>query len=278
MATDAVIRKSVVAGSFYPRDPEVLLRQINSFLSKAGTVKIANIRAVVSPHAGYIYSGQVAAYSFKQLQGSEYESIIIIAPSHAEYFDFISLYHGDAYETPLGKVAVDKKRICRLEGASPYMQKTHSGHGSEHSLEVQLPFLQVVLGEDIQVVPIVIGNQNRKNITILGETLGKLFKEENVLIVASTDLSHYHPYDEAVTLDNNIVKIIESFDSQKLISEFEHDNAEMCGGGPVASAMIASGLMGADSSIILNYANSGDISGDKSAVVGYLSAAFYING
>lgn len=275
MTSESIIRRSTVAGSFYPGDPGTLTDQIEGFLSKIQPGDISNVKAVISPHAGYIYSGQVAAYSFRQIQGLKYDSIIVIAPSHADYFDFVSIYHGDAYRTPLGPVTVDRERAARLRDSSSVIEMSHSGHGSEHSLEVQLPFLQVVLGEDIKIVPVVIGNQSRENITALGEALGNLFAHENILIVASTDLSHYHPYDAAISMDTHVRDLIESFDSHKLMDEFTQDNAEMCGGGPVVSAMMAAGLMGADSSIVLKYANSGDVSGDKSAVVGYLSAAFY---
>jgi AmmeMemoRadiSam system protein B len=275
MAPEDIIRRSAVAGSFYPGDPEILSRQIEGYLSNVKPLDIKGISALVSPHAGYIYSGQVAAYSFRQVLGEKYNSIIIIAPSHTEYFDFISVYHGDAYETPLGLAAVDMEGVLKLEEASPLIERSHSGHGSEHSLEVQLPFLQIVLGEDLKIIPVVIGNQSPANITALGEAIGNTFSGENILIVASTDLSHYHPYDTAVSLDSQVQNIIEKFDSSKLIRDLSREEAEMCGGGPVASAMIASKLMGSDSSIILNYANSGDVSGDRSAVVGYLSAAFY---
>jgi len=275
MTSDAIIRRSTVAGSFYPGDPEILTGQVQEFLSKVKPGSLGGIKAIVSPHAGYIYSGQVAAYSFGQVRGEEYDSIIIIAPSHAEYFDYVSIYHGDFYETPLGQVPVDRERAARLEEASPVIEKSHSGHGSEHSLEVQLPFLQVVLGKDIKIVPVVIGNQSPENITALGESIGSLFSHEDILIVASTDLSHYHPYDRALTLDSHVQEIIEAFDATRLIDDLSREKAEMCGGGPVASAMIASRFMGADSSVVLYYANSGDVSGDKSAVVGYLSAAFF---
>jgi len=119
------------------------------------------------------------------------------------------------------------------------------------------------------------GNQNRENIIELGNTVGKLFSGDNILIVASTDLSHYHPYDRAVELDKYVEELIGSFETSQLLDDLTKDSVEMCGGGPVVSAMIASALMGADSPVILHYANSGDISGDKSAVVGYLSSAFY---
>jgi len=275
MAFDNIIRRSTAAGSFYPADSEELTNQINRFLGRVEPRDISNIRALISPHAGYLYSGQVAAYSYKQIVGSVYDSIIIIAPSHGEYFDFNSVYHGNGYETPLGTVIVDKERAGKLADASQSIKISHSGHGQEHSLEVQLPFLQVVLGSNIKIVPVIMGNQSRENIIELGNTIGRLFSDDNILIIASTDLSHYHPYNRAVELDQYVEELIGSFKADQLLDDLIKDSAEMCGGGPVVSAMISSGLMGADSPMILHYTNSGDISGDKSAVVGYLSAVFY---
>jgi len=248
---------------------------INKFLDKAETYDINNIRALVSPHAGYIYSGQVAAYSYKQIDGKRFDNIIIIAPSHAEYFDFISIYSGNGYKTPLGLAEIDGEKSKILEDESKLIKRSEYGHGQEHSLEVQLPFLQTVLGSSFKIVPVVMGNQSRENIIELGNTIGRVFSDENILIVASTDLSHYHPYNEAVLLDRKAADTIESFDSNQLLEALANNTIEMCGGGPVASAMIASGLLGADSTRILHYANSGDTAGDKSAVVGYVSAAFY---
>ncbi len=275
MAFDNIIRRNTAAGSFYPADSEELTNQINRFLGRVEPRDISNIRALISPHAGYLYSGQVAAYSYKQIVGSVYDSIIIIAPSHGEYFDFNSVYHGNGYETPLGTVIVDKERAGKLADASQSIKISRSGHGQEHSLEVQLPFLQVVLGSNIKIVPVIMGNQSRENIIELGNTIGRLFSDDNILIIASTDLSHYHPYNRAVELDQYVEELIGSFKADQLLDDLIKDSAEMCGGGPVVSAMISSGLMGADSPMILHYTNSGDISGDKSAVVGYLSAVFY---
>lgn len=275
MAFESIIRRTTAAGSFYPADPEELTGQINRFLERAESEDISNIKALISPHAGYAYSGQVAAYSYKQIVGAVYDSIIIIAPSHGQYFDFISAYHGDGYETPLGIVAVDKERVKKLADASRAVEISPSGHGLEHSLEVQLPFLQIVLGSKIKIVPMVMGNQSRENIIELGNVIGRLFYGDNILIVASTDLSHYHPYGRAVELDRYVKELIGSFKTDQLLNDLAEDSVEMCGGGPVVSAMIASSLIGANSPVILHYANSGNISGDKSAVVGYLSAAFY---
>jgi len=274
MSSGENIRESVAAGSFYPGNPDTLRAQINNFLANAKSEDIENIKSIICPHAGYIYSGQVAAYSYRQISGKTFDSIFIIAPSHSEYFDFISIFNGDAYRTPLGLVYVDKERSKILADKSPRMELSKYGHRNEHSLEVQLPFLQVLF-ENIKIVPIVMGQQNSLNIKELGSTVGNLFKNDNILIIASTDLSHYYPYDTAVALDGKIKDLVNNFNSENLMSDFLNNDIEMCGGGSVISAMIASKILGADSSKILSYKNSGDVTGDRSAVVGYLSAAFY---
>lgn len=274
MTEDKNIRESVAAGSFYPGNPDTLRRQISNFLNSVELPDLNNIKSIVCPHAGYIYSGQVAAYSYKQISGKKFDSIFVIAPSHSEYFNFISIFDGDACRTPLGLLGIDRERSRLLASKSSYIKLSHHGHLNEHSLEVQLPFLQVLF-ENIKIVPIVMGQQNSRNINELGEKIGTLFKNDKILIIASTDLSHYYPYDTAVALDRRVTEAVGSFDIESMKAEFLNNQLEMCGGGPVVSAMIASKIMGADSSKILDYKNSGDVTGDKSAVVGYMSAVFY---
>ncbi|MEA2016567.1 MAG: AmmeMemoRadiSam system protein B [Actinomycetota bacterium] len=269
------IRESVAAGSFYPDSENALRNKITSFLNNIESpVDIKNIKSIISPHAGYVYSGQVAAYSYRQLTGKKFDSIFVIAPSHSEYFSFISIFNGDAFRTPLGLLYIDKEKSKILAEKSPYIKLSEQGHLNEHSLEVQLPFIQV-LYKDIKIVPIVMGQQNSRNISALGNSIGELFKDDNILIIASTDLSHYHPYDTAVTLDSRVKELVNAFDVEHLTAGFLNNTLEMCGGGPVISAMIASKLMGANKSRILDYKNSGDIIGDKSAVVGYMSTVIY---
>jgi len=268
------IRESVAAGSFYPQDPDVLKKQINKFLDNAESQNLKNIKALVCPHAGYVYSGQIAAHSYKQIIGRKFDCVIIIAPSHAEYFDFISIYSGKAYRTPLGLVDVDSERSKVLASQSSNIKLSPCGHRDEHSLEVQIPFLQLAL-RDFKIIPIVMGQQNKKNIDELGEAIGNLFKNDSILIIASTDLSHYYPYEVAVSLDKKVEKLIKTFDIENLEDGFVSGKIEMCGGGPVTSAMIASKILGAGSAKVLCCQNSGDVTGDRSAVVGYLSAVFY---
>ena len=275
MIESSKIRESIAAGSFYPGSQGALRNKINGFLGNIELPPdIGNIKSIICPHAGYIYSGQVAAYSYKQIAGKNFDSIFIIAPSHSEYFNFISIFDGDAFRTPLGLIYIDKERSEILAGKSPYIELSQMGHLNEHSLEVQLPFIQVLL-DNTKIVPIVIGQQNSKNINELGSVIGENFKNDNILIIASTDLSHYHPYDIAVTLDGRVKELVNNFDIEHLEEGFLNNTLEMCGGGPVISAMIASKIMGADKSKILDYKNSGDIIGDKNAVVGYMSAIIY---
>ncbi|MBM3700068.1 MAG: AmmeMemoRadiSam system protein B [Actinobacteria bacterium] len=271
------VRESVVAGSFYSANPSTLKETVISYLKNAPYKGIENIRGLVCPHAGYIYSGEVAACSYRQIGQKPYECIIIIAPSHAEYFDFNSVFAGKAYKTPLGIVEVDIGR-CRALAQCPqysgFIQISNYGHRKEHSLEVQLPFLQVVFG-DFKIVPVVMGSQCRANIESLGNAIGTVFKGQDILIIASTDLSHYHPYDTAAGLDREVNNALKEFDPVKFTDAIAKDEYEMCGGGPVAATMLASKLLGAGRSEILCYKNSGDVSGDRSAVVGYVSAVFY---
>lgn len=269
------IRENIVAGSFYPGNPQTLESMVKKFLGNAEDRKIKKIKALVCPHAGYIYSGQVAACSYRQVMGKEFDSVIIIAPSHSEHFDFNSVYNGKAYQTPLGMVSIDNGSCEKLAASgSQNIRLSKYGHRTEHSLEVQLPFMQIAL-KNLQIVPVVMGIQSKANAESLGTAIGELFKGENILLVASTDLSHYHPYNTAVSLDKKVEELIRNFDTEGLEAAFLSDRLEMCGGGPVIAAMIASKILGAQNSEILCYMNSGDTSGDRSAVVGYLSAVLY---
>ncbi|MGB2698708.1 MAG: AmmeMemoRadiSam system protein B [Candidatus Zixiibacteriota bacterium] len=277
------IRKPVVAGSFYPGDPVTLTRQIADFFKKAKKEDVpGEIVALIAPHAGYVYSGQVAAYGFKLLEGMKFDVVVVISPSHVSAFSGSSVYNGSAYQTPLGKIEVDKslaKEISSLDQEVHLSDKGHaiSGMRGEHSLEVELPFLQIVLG-DFKLVPIVMGDQDFGSCKALGQALSKALKGRKVLIVASTDLSHFHPYDDAVKLDGIVLDRVGSFDYEGLYDDLIAGRCEACGGGPVIATMIAAQSLGADQSRVLHYANSGDVTGDKSGVVGYMSAVLFNTG
>jgi hypothetical protein len=272
------VRQPAVAGSFYPADPDQLTKMVDGFLAKA--VVPANpgrVVALVASHAGYEYSGAVAAHSYALLRGQKFARVVVIAPSHFEAFAFNSVYDGDAYATPLGNIPVDKEFAAELVKESPLIQLSSRGHTpkgpqGEHAIEVQLPFLQRVLG-DFKLVPIVMGDQNYKTERALGVALAKLIKSRDTLIVASSDLSHYHTYDEANRLDHKTLKAIEQYDYVSLSENFEYGIWEACGGGPIVSAMIAAERLGANHAKVLKYANTGDVTGDHTRVVGYSAVA-----
>jgi hypothetical protein len=275
-----------VAGGFYPADPKELSKMVDEFLAKASVPQIKEpLVALIAPHAGYMYSGPVAAYSYALLKGKKFERVVVIAPSHYESFPFSSVYDGDAYATPLGTIPVDKAFGAQLAALSPRIKVSSHGHGEaeghwEHALEDQLPFLQRMLGE-FKLVPIVMGDQSYEACRALGISLAKLIAESTqgspvhsgTFIVVSSDLSHYHPYDEAVSIDRQTLHAIEEWDYLSLWRNFATRTWEACGGGPIVAAMIAAERLGATHAQILKYANSGDTTGDKSRVVGYGAVA-----
>jgi AmmeMemoRadiSam system protein B/AmmeMemoRadiSam system protein A len=275
------VRQPGVAGSFYPADPKALTTMIDDMLAKASSSQppISDpILAVVAPHAGYEFSGPVAAYTYAALKGRKFSRVVVIAPSHHEYFDFTSVYDGDAYATPLGTVRVDKAFATQLVKMSPTIQFSSHGHtptkeGAEHALEVQLPWLQRVLG-DFVLVPIVMGDQSYENSRALGVALAKLIHGQDTLIVASSDLSHYHPYDDAVKIDHKTLNALQEWDYFSMSRNFEARVWEACGGAPIVAAMIAAERMGANEARVLKYANTGDVTGDRSRVVGYSADVF----
>jgi AmmeMemoRadiSam system protein B/AmmeMemoRadiSam system protein A len=272
------VRQPGVAGSFYPGNAKELAATVDGLLSQAkGTIPEGQILALVAPHAGYPFSGGVAAYSYALLKGRNIHRVVIIAPSHLEAFDFASVYDGDAYATPLGDVPVDKAFARKLAGLSSSIQLSSRGHApygsrAEHSLEVQLPFLQRALS-NFELVPIIMGDQSYAASRSLGVALAELIRGTDTLIVASSDLSHYHPYDEAVALDHKTLSAIHEWDYLTLSKNFQTRTWEACGGGPIVAAMIAADRLGADRAEILKYANSGDVTSDRKRVVGYGAVA-----
>jgi AmmeMemoRadiSam system protein B/AmmeMemoRadiSam system protein A len=272
------VRQPAVAGSFYPADPKELARMVDQFLAAAVVPPLKDVVAIASPHAGYVYSGGVAAHAYAALKGRKIQRVVVIAPSHFEAFGFTSVFEGSAYATPLGQVPVDRAFAAGLVKQSSSIRfsgkgHTPSGEQGEHALEVQLPFLQRVLGQ-FQLVPIVMGDQDYDTCRALGRALAKLIQGNDTIIVASSDLSHYHPYDEAVKLDRKTLRAIEEWDYLSMARNFERRIWEACGGGPIVAAMIAAEQLGARQATVLKYAHSGDVTGDRSRVVGYGAVAF----
>jgi len=275
--TKNITRSPAVAGAFYPGDKAELRTMILNMLEVTGLEEIEdNIIGLISPHAGYIYSGKVAAEAYKQIQGRKYDNVIVIAPSHFEYFDGCSIFFGD-YETPLGTVETNVDMADALVESSDSTIESTKGHLQEHSLEVQLPFLQICL-ESFKLIPIVMGSQDYSTSNELSDAICQVlsrteFDNQSALIIGSTDLSHYNPVDTSKALDGIIIKDIEDFDEKQLFDDISSNRCEACGYGPMISTMMIAKKLGANQSKILSYGNSGDTSGDYSSVVGYVSAA-----
>ena len=274
------VRQAAVAGTFYPSDPKELAATVDGFLAHAIVpTQKGQIIALVAPHAGYQFSGAVAAHSYALLKGRPTHRVVVIAPSHYESFQFASVYEGDAYTTPLGTIAVDKEFARKLARSSPEIKLSSRGHvpskdGAEHALEVQLPFLQRTL-PDFELVPIIMGEQSYEASRALGIALAELVRGTDTLIVASSDLSHYHPYEQAVALDGKTLNAIGEWDYLTLSDNFQSRTWEACGGGPIVAAMIAAERLGATHAKVIKYANSGDVTGDRSRVVGYGAVALF---
>jgi len=272
------IRKPAVAGMFYPGTPVELTRAVATLFSQVEKVRLgARPLALIAPHAGYPYSGHTAARAFKLLEGEEYDSVVIVSPSHTVFFRGCSVYTGDGYETPLGIVPTDHELAGQIASIHPLVHASSQGHATgstrgEHALEVQLPFLQIALGK-FKLVAIVMGDQEEESMRALGEVLASVLPERNVLMVASTDLSHFHTEKKARRLDNNVRKAVEAFDPEMLIETLTTGEGEACGGGPVAAIMMAARRLGSTECRFLEYTTSGEVTGDFDEVVGYLSAA-----
>jgi AmmeMemoRadiSam system protein B len=278
------VRRSVIAGSWYPGTEGQLRKTVQGYLDNVEKEELeGELIGLISPHAGYIYSGQVAAYAYKQLDGASlrqpfdraqdtaYDAVAVISPVHRMFVDRFAATSAAAYETPLGLVEVDAELV---EAIDKEIGLARVPQDNEHSLEIQLPFLQVVLGE-FKLLPIMMGDQELSSCQKLGTALAKVLKGKNVLLVASTDLSHFHNYDAAVRLDEVVLERVRAYDPEGLVKDLERRKCEACGGGPVIAVMLAAQELGANKAKVLKYMNSGDVTGDHSQVVGYMAAALY---
>lgn len=254
----AFVRKPAVAGQFYSRDPRELSAAVATLLNEAQDRSTPAPKALIVPHAGYIYSGPVAASGYACLAPyrERYSRVVLLGPCHSVPFSGIALCDADAYATPIGEVPLDQRAVAALE--FPGVRIYDAAHQYEHSLEVHLPFLQAVLAEFV-LVPVVVGDAAPE---LVAKVLDALWGGPETLIVISTDLSHYRPYDDARTLDAATCTAIERLDPESLT----HDSA--CGATPVAGLLLAARQR--DLTVTtLDLRNSGDTNGDRAAVVGY---------
>jgi AmmeMemoRadiSam system protein B len=284
---DVPIRKPAVAGSFYPKDAYTLRAAVDGFMARVAEPQVrGRIIGLMSPHAGYIFSGQVAAYAYREIKGRHYDTVVIIGPSHRVFLRGVSVGTWDAYETPLGRVPVNKDLVASLLDMQAFFSFSEGAHIREHSVETQLPFLQRAL-QDFDIVPLVMGTSPMSDLEKISKALASVIKGKNVLLVASSDMSHYPTYRDAVEVDKRTLSIIETFnpeqvfrsETQALNRGIENLSTTLCGLGSVVTVMNVAKELGANAAAVLHYANSGDVAygghKEKRRVVGYGAVAFY---
>jgi hypothetical protein len=274
------LRLPAVAGQFYPEDKEELDKMIDDFLSRAKIPKIeGEIFGLILPHAGYVFSGPVAAHGFKAISGKDFETVILIGDSHYERFDGVSVWEKGIWETPFGKIKVNEKLAKEILSQSKRFFVRDSAHLFEHCLEVQLPFLQKVL-KDFEILPIVFGSEDEDWKNLAKAILNSM--KEKTLIIASSDLSHYPPYELAKKADFQTIEGILTLDPEKFSKKIEELEKKFLGVDTFACAQdsiktileISKNLKA--KAKLLKYQNSGDtFFGEKSQVVGYSAIAFY---
>lgn len=270
------------AGSFYPLERTALVSQIeNCFLHKLGPGRLPKLQekgerkivSAISPHAGYMYSGPVAANLYSALASDGIpDTVVILGPNHYGVGTGVSAMVEGLWQTPLGEVEIDSavaKQICKN---SDIIDLDDSAHINEHSIEVQLPFLQYVYGNRFKFVPISMMMQDAETSRNVGESIAESTDRADVLIIASSDMSHYEPQKQAERKDRLVMNAILKLDEEELQRVVELENISMCGCGPVSSAIVAGKHLGAKAAKVVSYQTSGDITGDFGQVVGYLSA------
>jgi AmmeMemoRadiSam system protein B len=267
------IRPSPIAGKWYNGNAKFLAEEIDRFFANVQLPAIhGELIGVIAPHAGHQYAGQVAAHAFATLRGTTPEWVAILSPFHNfSQYPLLTTKH-DAYSTPLGKIEVDTQALEELQ---TYLEIpiTPVSRDREHSLEIELPFLQRILSNQFKLLPVMICEQELQITKQLGIALGKTLKNKNAIIVASTDLSHFYDQRTANLLDHEMLKRFESFEPESVFEAEESEKGFACGRSAVAAALWAAKELGANKVQVLNYATSGDVTKDFSSVVGYGAAA-----
>lgn len=271
-----VVRMPAVAGTFYPSDSAELAAMVTGQLAAAPEAVIeGEVVAIVVPHAGLVYSGGIAAHAYKVLEGRSIETVVLCGPSHRYGFHGASVYGpGVVWQTPLGTVACNDSCANRLVESSEWLKVTPEAHLKEHSLEVQLPYIQSVLPE-AEIVPVTMGYPDAHTIEAVEEALAAMAREPGVVMVASSDWQHYRSAGEGYPMDSLGIACLLNFDAERLHKHIERGEVEACGGAAVVAVMRAAKKSGADGVKILKYGDSGDMTGDKSSVVGYVAAVMY---
>ena len=276
MKTISDTRPSPIVGQWYSSDARNLSAQVDGYIDAAQLPKLSgDVVAIMAPHAGHRYSGPVAGFSFSALRGLNPEIVAVISPMHQPYREPILTTAHAAYETPLGSIPVDKETIERLD--VKLQEKLGFGftavsNDTEHSLEIELPFLQRALEEPFSLLPIMLRDQSAMVAKTMGESLASVLAGRDAVLVASTDLSHFYPQHLAKVLDTEVLNKVASLDPQGVLDVEEQGKGFACGRGALAAVLWAATDLGANDAQIVNYATSGDITGDFSQVVGYGAA------
>ncbi len=272
-------RPAAWAGVFYPAEPGRLRADITRFMNESNVKKRdETICGVISPHAGYVYSGPVAGHAYAAVRGKTYHRVVVLSPSHHVALRGVSIWPRGSFATPLGDIPIDEEGATLLmERADGFFVDFPAAHEREHAVEVQLPFLQVALGP-FHLLPLVLGGHDLSTARNLARILFETFGAEDTLYVASSDLSHYHEYDRAVMIDALLLKTLEELDLECLARAIERGETEACGAGPILTAGAIARDHVAGAAELLGYANSGDTAGPKDQVVGYAAFLFTAGG
>jgi len=278
------VRRPSQAGAFYEGNAESLKDQIeNCFLHELGPGKIPEVvkagpRQVVGlvcPHAGYMFSGPVAAHSYRRLAlDGKPDVVVLFSPNHTGYGSGLAIMNEGVWRTPLGDVEVDSETANQIVHESRIIDVDEVAHRFEHSIEVQLPFLQYLYGSDFKIVPICFLMQDLPSAREVGQAVAKVLAGKNSVIIASSDMTHYEPQEVAAKKDKMALEAVEALDEAKFYSIVETHRVSACGYGPIAALIIAAKILGAREAKVLSYKTSGDVTGDRSSVVGYAAVCF----
>jgi AmmeMemoRadiSam system protein B len=276
MSTITPVRPSPLAGTWYEGNPAALARAVDQYLDRAELPELpGEVVAVIAPHAGHIYSGPVAGYAFAAVRGKTPDLVAVLSPMHQAFNQPLLTTAHSAYYTPLGQIPVDEETVAQLDARlidSLGYGLTRVAYDQEHSLEIELPFLQRALARDFKLLPVMVRSQSQKISRKLGEVLAETLDGRNALLVASTDLSHFYTQQEALTYDTEMLHRIESFSPEDVFCAEEQRKGFACGLGALTAVLWAARELGADTVKVLHHATSGDVTGDYSSVVGYGAA------
>ena len=242
------LRPAAVSGTWYPASADVLASAVDKYLAgAAGTARLERLTALIAPHAGLMYSGPIAGHAYQQLRERDVDLVVLVGPSHFVGFEGVAVYERGAFDTPFGPVPIDEDCASAIAARSSRIRPHPIAHVREHSLEMQLPFLKRVL-PDIAIVPLVMGHQRRETADDLAQAIAAAVRGRRAVLVASTDLSHYHPREKARALDWRLRDLVRAFAPTILWEDLREGRVEACGGDPLVAVMLGAGIAGAESS------------------------------